>query len=133
MILEELLLFVDEADLVEFENPKRILTAWLIEKEDNLTTISVVGMGGVGKTTLVKKAYDSQAVKRNFHCQAWVTVSKTYTTVELLRAALKGFLEATKEPVPDGLDVTVDQQLVDMIRAHLQHKRYALFFMISGT
>lgn len=57
-------------------------------------------MGGLGKTTLVKKAYDSQLIKGRFSCWAWAAVSKSFTVVDLLRVALKGFLEATKEAVP---------------------------------
>ncbi|KAI7996757.1 putative disease resistance protein [Camellia lanceoleosa] len=59
-------LFLDEADVVGIENPKSVLISWLVGREKNLTALSVVGMGGVGKTTLVKKVYDSQVVKKYF-------------------------------------------------------------------
>ncbi|CBI37305.3 unnamed protein product, partial [Vitis vinifera] len=38
------------------------------------TVISVVGMGGLGKTTFAKKVYDNQRVVGHFDCNAWVTV-----------------------------------------------------------
>uniref|UniRef100_A0A5B7AYT8 Disease resistance protein RPM1-like n=1 Tax=Davidia involucrata TaxID=16924 RepID=A0A5B7AYT8_DAVIN len=121
-------LFIDEADVVGIENPKSLLISWLVEGDPILTSISVVGMGGLGKTTLVKKAFDSQPVKEHFDCHAWITVSKSFTLVELLRAALKGFLEATKERVPEGIDTIGDLQLVNKLRNHLQQKRYVLVF-----
>ncbi|KAA8533110.1 hypothetical protein F0562_033357 [Nyssa sinensis] len=121
-------LFIDEADVVGIENPKSLLISWLVEGEMTLTAISVVGMGGLGKTTLVKKAYDSVSVKKYFDCHAWITVSRSFTTVELLRAALKGFLEATKEPTSEGIDTMNDLELVNKLRNHLQQKRYVVVF-----
>jgi ABC-type cobalamin/Fe3+-siderophores transport system ATPase subunit len=48
-------LYVDEADVVGFEVPKKILIDWMVKGMEERTVISVVGMGGQGKTTLVKK------------------------------------------------------------------------------
>ncbi|KAA8533109.1 hypothetical protein F0562_033358 [Nyssa sinensis] len=121
-------LFIDEADVVGIENPKSLLISWLVEGELTLTAISVVGMGGLGKTTLVKKAYDSVSVKKYFDCHAWITVSRSFTTVELLRAALKGFLEAAKEPTSAGIDTMNDLELVNKLRNHLRQKRYVVVF-----
>ncbi|KAL7196792.1 hypothetical protein ACSBR1_036742 [Camellia fascicularis] len=92
--------FLDDADVVGIENPKSLLISWLVNEEQNLTVVSVVGMGGIGKTTLVKKVYDSQAVKYYFDHHACITVSQSFTAAELLRATLKDFLEETKEPIP---------------------------------
>ncbi|KAH7858879.1 hypothetical protein Vadar_028974 [Vaccinium darrowii] len=121
-------LFIDEADVVGIENPKSLLISWLIEGEHNLTAISVVGTGGVGKTTLVKKAYDSQAVKKHFDCHAWITVSKSFTTAELLRSALKDLMEETKDRIPEGIETMGEVQVVNKLREHLKEKRYVVVF-----
>ncbi|KAI7996756.1 Disease resistance protein RPM1 [Camellia lanceoleosa] len=118
----------DDADVVGIENPKSLLISWLVNGEQNLTAVSVVGMGGVGKTTLVKKVYDSQAVKKSFDRHAWITVSKSFTAEELLRAALKDFLEETKEPIPQGIDTMDERQLINKLRGYLQQKRYVVVF-----
>ncbi|KAL7196776.1 hypothetical protein ACSBR1_036731 [Camellia fascicularis] len=83
---------------------------------------ATMGMGGVGKTTLVKKVYDSQTVKKYFDRHAWITVSQSITAVELLRAALKDFLEETKEPIPEGIDTMDERQLINKLRGYLQQK-----------
>ncbi|GMP82904.1 hypothetical protein CsSME_00037014 [Camellia sinensis var. sinensis] len=121
-------LFLDDTDVVGIENPKSLLISWLVNGEQNLTAVSVVGMGGVGKTTLVKKVYDSQAVKKSFDRHAWITVSQSFTTAELLRATLKGFLEEKQEPIPEGLDTMGEIQLINKLRDYLQQKRYVVVF-----
>ncbi|XP_042519526.1 disease resistance protein RPM1-like [Macadamia integrifolia] len=116
-------LYINEADVVGIEKPRDLLIKWLREGESRLTTVSVVGLGGLGKTTLVKKVYDSQTVKGHFDCHAWVTISKSFTTGDLLRTALKGFLESTKEPPLGGLERMSDEELIEALRNHLNSKR----------
>ncbi|CAL5418993.1 unnamed protein product [Camellia sinensis] len=121
-------LFLDDADVVRIENPKSLLISWLVSGEQNLTAISVVGMGGVGKTTLVKKVYDSQTAKKYFDRHAWITVSQSITVAQLLRVALNDFLEETKEPIPEGIDTMDERQLINKLRAYLQQKSYVIVF-----
>ena len=55
------------------------------------TVISVVGMGGSGKTTLVANIYNNGDVRRHFDCYAWITVSQVYDIEDLLRSMIKEF------------------------------------------
>lgn len=119
-------LYLDEADVVGIENPKHQLVSWLVEGEEKLSSISVVGMGGLGKTTLVKKVYDSHPIRRSFDAHSWVTVSKSFASTELLRVALQGFLVTANEPVPDNMQSMTDLQLIDFLRNYLQRRRYVI-------
>ncbi|KAJ6354284.1 hypothetical protein OIU76_003184 [Salix suchowensis] len=119
-------LYLDEADVVGIENPKHLLVSWLVEGEEKLSSISVVGMGGLGKTTLVKKVYDSHPIRRSFDTHSWVTVSKSFARAELLRVALQGFLVTANEPVPDTLQSMTDVQLIDALRKYLCRRRYVI-------
>ncbi|KAL9392960.1 hypothetical protein Peur_012245 [Populus x canadensis] len=119
-------LYLDEADVVGIENPKHLLVSWLVEGEEKLSSISVVGMGGLGKTTLVKKVYDSHPIRRSFDTHSWVTVSKSFASTELLRVALQGFLVTANEPVPDNLQSMTDFQLIDALRNYLWRRRYVI-------
>ncbi|KAL2492509.1 Disease resistance RPP13-like protein 4 [Abeliophyllum distichum] len=61
------------------------ITDWLTaEGLSNLETLSVVGMGGIGKTTLTRKVYDDGFIVYHFQNRAWVTVSQEYNERELL-------------------------------------------------
>lgn len=63
------------------------------EAKKALTVIPVVGMGGLGKTTLAKNVLDNHQVKGHFDCCAFVIVSQSYTVEALLRNMMKQFCE----------------------------------------
>ncbi|OMO52863.1 Disease resistance protein [Corchorus capsularis] len=77
-------LWFEEAELVGIEKNRKQLIQWLVE-DNNLQfdVISVVGMGGLGKTTLAKNVYDQ--VKMHFRIHAWVTVSQPFNLKMLLQ------------------------------------------------
>ncbi|XP_060675792.1 protein RECOGNITION OF PERONOSPORA PARASITICA 7-like [Ziziphus jujuba] len=69
-------------DVVSLESSTKALTAELTKKEGRLCIVSVVGMGGLGKTTLAKKVFSS--LKQKFDCSAWVFISQQYVSKDVL-------------------------------------------------
>ncbi|MCL7024549.1 hypothetical protein MKW94_014275 [Papaver nudicaule] len=103
------------------ENSARKITDSLMGKAGNgdqkrLRIISVVGMGGVGKTTLAKRVYHNDIVMQNFETFAFVYVSQTYDLNELLRSLLKQF-----SSVPNEEEVSCSK-----LRNYLQGNKYLI-------
>ncbi|KEH33750.1 NBS-LRR type disease resistance protein [Medicago truncatula] len=68
-------LYMQEDDIVGFKVPRRILISWMVKGREEGTIISVVGMGGQGKTTLAKRVSDNKDVIGHFNCLIWISVS----------------------------------------------------------
>ncbi|KAK7300227.1 hypothetical protein RJT34_11067 [Clitoria ternatea] len=65
---------VDESQLVGIESTKRELEAWLNDDNVNFKLLSIVGMGGLGKTALAKKILGDAS---HFKRRALAIVSQT--------------------------------------------------------
>ncbi|XP_052135902.1 disease resistance protein RPM1-like isoform X2 [Oryza glaberrima] len=78
---------VKDEDLVGIEDNRRLLTEWLYSNDMGNKVITVSGMGGLGKTTLVTNIYEREKI--NFSAHAWMVVSQTYTVEVLLRKLLR--------------------------------------------
>ena len=65
---------------------------WLLDRltdgNTNRQIIPIVGMGGIGKTTLAKGAFQHKLIKDHFDICAWATISQDYHIVETLREVL---------------------------------------------
>ncbi|KAI5324797.1 hypothetical protein L3X38_033870 [Prunus dulcis] len=101
---------------------------WLMNKEQRQTIVSVLGMGGSGKTTLVARAFTNDAVKSHFECYAWITVSQSYVIEDLLRRLIKEFHKARKEEVPADINVMSYNELLEILVNYLETKRYLVVY-----
>ncbi|KAA8525121.1 hypothetical protein F0562_007014 [Nyssa sinensis] len=118
--------FFTEDDVVGIEKEKDLLIKWLVDGEMQRTVISVWGMGGSGKTTLVSKAYRDRNVKRHFDCSAWISVSQSYDIGDLFRRMIEEFFNGEEELVPTGLSSMGYIMLVKILIEFLQQKRYVV-------
>ncbi|GAU34461.1 hypothetical protein TSUD_06720 [Trifolium subterraneum] len=122
-------LFVDEGEIVGFEKPRDEIVGWLVDGDErSRSVISVVGMGGLGKTTLAKNVFDDQQVKGCFDCRAFLVVSQSYSVEALVRNMMLQFFEETKEPLPQGINMMDKTTLITVARSYLQRKRYVIYF-----
>ncbi|KHN23934.1 Disease resistance protein RPM1 [Glycine soja] len=121
--------YLEEAEVVGLEGQRDKLIGWLVEGPSERTVISVVGMGGLGKTTLAGRVFNNQKVTAHFECCAWITVSKTYTEEGVLGKLLKKLYEEDKqEKAPQGIDEMDRDSLIHKVRKYLQPKRYFVIF-----
>ncbi|ONI20914.1 hypothetical protein PRUPE_2G040500 [Prunus persica] len=57
--------------------------------EENVSVIPIVGMGGVGKTTLARMLYNDNKVKEHFTLKAWACVSEDYDAIRVTKTLLE--------------------------------------------
>ncbi|XP_048540304.1 uncharacterized protein LOC125519598 [Triticum urartu] len=80
----------EDIDLVGFGDEYKEIVGKLVDKEDiTLSAVSIVAMGGAGKTTLARKVYTSSSVKQHFEATSWVTVSQKFKGIDLLKDIMK--------------------------------------------
>uniref|UniRef100_A0A2N9IPW8 NB-ARC domain-containing protein n=1 Tax=Fagus sylvatica TaxID=28930 RepID=A0A2N9IPW8_FAGSY len=85
--------FVDVSEICGRDNVQSDLVSILLgkgsEEERSPHVISLVGMGGIGKTTLAQLAYNDSKVKAHFEKRMWVCVSEPFDQCRVAKAILE--------------------------------------------
>ncbi|KAH0756935.1 hypothetical protein KY290_020428 [Solanum tuberosum] len=100
------------------EEEARIIGQLLDEHESELDVISIVGMPGLGKTTLANKVYRNTLVATHFNVRAWCTVTQKYNKSKVLREIFQQVIGSEGKESEDDL--------AENIRRALYDKRYLI-------
>ncbi|XP_057493132.1 putative late blight resistance protein homolog R1A-3 isoform X1 [Actinidia eriantha] len=109
----------EEETIVGFEDEVMIIKEQLTGLPKQLDVISIVGMPGLGKTTLAIKVYNDPLVAYHFHIRAWITISQQYVKRDLLCGLLSSVLHHR-----NGVDQMSDEELAQRLYKSLKARRY---------
>ncbi|XP_050229823.1 disease resistance protein RGA2-like [Mercurialis annua] len=113
--------FVDAATVIGRDDDKENIIDHLLNHVDaeNVSTLAIVGIGGLGKTTLAKLVYNDGRVKSHFEMKIWACISDDFDFEEVLRKIIEA---ATGRKCRDwGIE-----QLQAFLRETINNKKYLL-------
>ncbi|KAL5805306.1 hypothetical protein ACOSQ3_032106 [Xanthoceras sorbifolium] len=103
------------------EDKERIVEC-LVEKVsgfDGVSVYPIIGLGGLGKTTLAQTVFNDERIESHFELRIWVCVSEDFSVRRIIKAIIES---ATGAPCAD-LDL---DPLQKRLRNILNEKRYLL-------
>ncbi|XP_052297267.1 putative disease resistance protein RGA3 [Citrus sinensis] len=114
---------IDESEIFGRETQKNDLVNKLLcessEEQKGPCVISLVGMGGIGKTTLAQLAYNNDDVKNHFEKRIWVCVSDPFDVFRIARA----IIEALTGSAPNFGEF---QSLMQHVQGCVEGKKFLL-------
>ncbi|PHU17391.1 hypothetical protein BC332_13086 [Capsicum chinense] len=90
----------------------------LFDEQAELDVISIVGMPGLGKTTLANKVYNNTLVASRFKVRAWCTVSQKYKKSKVLQKILNQVTGFEEKECGDDI--------AEKLRGPLYDRRYLI-------
>ncbi|XP_039118412.1 putative disease resistance protein RGA3 [Dioscorea cayenensis subsp. rotundata] len=112
---------VIESEVIGRDEEKEQIVQMLIRDhfEEKVTVVSIVGMGGLGKTKLAQLVYGVKDVESHFQLRIWVCVSDDFNVAKLVG----NIIHTASGKVCDHTNMELLQR---DLRQLLGHKRYLL-------
>ncbi|TYI48302.1 hypothetical protein E1A91_D13G238200v1 [Gossypium mustelinum] len=118
----ETISFVDSSDVIGRDKDKENIISMLMKASEdrNVPVIPIVGIGGLGKTTLAQLVYNDDRVTSLFPLKIWICVSEEFDLSRLLNLLIQSVNKGVKCD-----DLTLDA-LQARLRSLLNDKKFLL-------
>ncbi|XP_051114597.1 putative late blight resistance protein homolog R1B-8 [Andrographis paniculata] len=93
------------------------------DPDSKLEILPIVGMGGIGKTTLARTLYDDPVLTPHFDIRGWVTISQTFNVREILLSLIK---QVSPEKLTDEIIKKDDSELIVRLYQNLWGRRFLI-------
>ncbi|KDP40943.1 hypothetical protein JCGZ_24942 [Jatropha curcas] len=117
---------LEDFNLLGIKEHKGKLIGWLVASKSGREVVSVVGMEGLGKTTLAKRVFGDARVKKHFKFCVWITLTQHFSTRRLLKEIVRQLFLFLRKPSPSGVDGMTAQELRILINEFLEQRRYLI-------
>ncbi|KAM0928667.1 hypothetical protein ACQ4PT_002620 [Festuca glaucescens] len=117
--------FAEETHLVGVDGPRDDLSQWMLEGNNSskhCKVLSIVGFGGLGKTTLAKEVY--RKIQGHFHCWAFVSVSQKPDIKKIIKDVISQV--SCKDLSTNDTSDWDEKKYIAKLRELLNDKRYLI-------
>ncbi|XP_075645176.1 putative disease resistance protein RGA1 [Castanea sativa] len=117
---EETHSFVPDEKVIGREDDKKAIIKLLLEpnNEENVSIVPIVGIGGLGKTTLAQFVYNYKNIKEHFELKMWLCISDVFEVKMIIQKIISAL---GKKPEDHSMD-----KLQDQLRKIINQKKYLL-------
>ncbi|CAK8564612.1 unnamed protein product [Lathyrus sativus] len=102
----------------DIQKLKHLLLSTDSDGDSKIRVISIVGMGGIGKTFLAKHLYNDPQVKDKFELKVWAYISKDFDAVRVFETILKSI---TSQSISNG---NLSSQI---LKSHIAKGEYTIY------
>ncbi|KAH0696863.1 hypothetical protein KY290_014281 [Solanum tuberosum] len=119
---------VANKDSVGLEKHVSSVVSILLMEDKRLRVASIVGMGGVGKTTLAKEVYNRTQIRDKFDTRAWLYVSQDHKPMKIIKELILQLAnpEEDKVKIVDTMDKLSKAGLDEMLQRRLKDTCYLI-------